>query len=398
MRRLLAVFKLKLLLIRGNWNMLLMMTLSPILFTIIIGGMDSGSNLIPVYIADQDQSAFSSTLLESFDPKVYSVEKLSEEEIFQKVENHQIKIGYIIPYGLGTAIDRGAQGTILVVKQPNAQASNEVATILNSSALRILSGKETAKQLLNSIELSEGPLPAERQREVEAIVKENVESGWADPQIVTKFVPITSSDAGAYVYDHKAQSSMGYLIFFLMFTLTYGINEILNDKQMGTWARALTTPTRSWQLLGGHFLGTMFTGVIQVLLLVGFGDFIMGVQWGRAPFGVFMILFSLIFALTSLGLMLAGFVQSNRQLQALYPVLIVSSSMLGGCMWPLEIVPDFMKTVAYFIPQGQAMMGLTDLIVRGAGLSSALIPVLSLLGMGVIFFSVGVTRVQKNIQ
>lgn len=395
MQKLLAIFKLKLLLLRNNWSMLLMMTLSPILFTLIIGGMNmGGSNLVPVYIADQDQSAFSAQLIESFDPKVYSVQKLSEEAIFEKVENNEITIGYIIPRGMGTAIERGAQGTVLVVKQPKTVASNEIQTLLNSAALQILSSKETTKSILKTVEMYQGATEPAFQEKVEKAATTNVETGWANRQLSTNFVSVTSDDS--FAYDPKAQSSMGFLIFFLMFTLTFGINEILNDKQLGTWSRVLSTPTRSWQLLGGHFLGTMFIGAIQVVLLVAFGYFFMGVQWGRAPLGVFLILFALIFALTSLGLMLAGFVQSNRQLQALYPVLIVSTSMLGGCMWPLEIVPDFMKTVAYFIPQGQAMMGLTDLIVRGAGIGETLVPLLSLLGMGIIFFSIGVTRVQKE--
>lgn len=395
MQKLLAIFKLKLLLLRDNWSMLLMMTLSPILFTLIIGGMNmGGSNLVPVYIADQDQSAFSAQLIESFDPKVYSVQKLSEEAIFEKVENNEITIGYIIPRGMGTAIERGAQGTVLVVKQPKTVASNEIQTLLNSAALRILSSKETTKSILKTVEMYQGATEPAFQEKVAKAATANVETGWTNRQLSTNFVSVTSDDS--FTYDPKAQSSMGFLIFFLMFTLTFGINEILNDKRLGTWSRVLSTPTRSWQLLGGHFLGTMFIGAIQVVLLVGFGYFFMGVQWGRAPLGVFLILFALIFALTSLGLMLAGFVQSNRQLQALYPVLIVSTSMLGGCMWPLEIVPDFMKTVAYFIPQGQAMMGLTDLIVRGAGIGETLVPLLSLLGMGIIFFSIGVTRVQKE--
>lgn len=395
MGKIFAIFKLKLLQLRTNWAMLTMMTLSPILFTLVIGNMSAGElDLVNLYIADEDQTAISREIVQSFEPTVYLVEQVDAETIFAKVKNNEAEIGYIIPAGFGDKLLQGEVAEVQVVKQPDTQALDEIPTLMNSTALRIRSARETAALVTSSVERYQGVLEPAVKEQMHSQVVVLVNQSWENPQVSTSFIPITAESS--YAYDQKAQSSMGFLIFFLMFTLTFGINEILDEKRNGTWTRILSTPTRSWQILGGHFIGTMLIGAVQVVLLIGFGRYVMGVQWGRSPLGVFLLLFALIFALTALGLMLAGFVRNRRQLQALYPVLIVSTSMLGGCMWPLEIVPPFMRTVAYFIPQGQAMMGLTDLIVRGADVTHALLPILALLAMGVVFFAVGAVNVQRD--
>lgn len=395
MRKILAILKLKLQLLRRNYAMFLMMTLSPLLFTFFMGSLNpDGMKNVFVYIDDQDKSAISGELLRSFDPQVYKIVPTTEKDILDKIKKKEINTGYIIPQGFGAHLLNSEPTTIEVVRRPEQTATQEIPTIMNSAALRIRSAHDTAKMITDAASTSGGPLSPAVQTQVQAEVKKLFDEGWQNPRVTSTLVQI--SDSTVYQTDMKAQASMGFLIFFLMFTLSFNITSILDDKTLGTWNRILSTPTKAREVLAGHFLGTMLIGCIQVILLVGFGALVMKVQWGRSPVGVFLILFALIFALTSLGLALAGFIQTRRSLQAIYPVLIVSTSMLGGCMWPLEIVPNFMKTVAYFIPQGQAMMGLTELIVRGGGLEKAILPVASLVGMGIIFFIFGTLRVRPQ--
>lgn len=395
MRKTLAVLKLKLQLLRRNYAMFMMMTLSPLLFTLIMGSLNpDGMNNVFVYLDDQDKSAISEELLNSFDPQVYKILPTAEKDILDKVKKKEINFGYIIPQGFGTRLLNGEATSVEMIRRPEQTTTQEIPTIMNSIALRIRSANDTAKMIAEAAAQSGNTLSPAVKTQVETEVKQLFDEGWKNPRVKSSLVQI--GDDTAYHTDMKAQASMGFLIFFLMFTLSFNITSILDDKKLGTWNRILSTPTKAREVLAGHFLGTMLIGCIQVTLLVGFGALVMKVQWGRSPLGVFLILFALIFALTSLSLALAGFIQNRRSLQAIYPVLIVSTSMLGGCMWPLEIVPDFMKTIAYFIPQGQAMMGLTELIVRGGGLEQAIVPIASLLGMGIIFFVFGTLRVRPQ--
>lgn len=389
MKQILAIAKLKLLQTRSNWGIIVMMTISPILFTFMIGSLNFNDTVdqVFIYMNDQDQSQISTELVQSLNSEPYHVQILDEAEIFQLVREKKIKAGYIIPEGFGDQIIQGQTAEIGVVQSPEETSHQEIPILINNQALRIQSTQQTTQLVFSTLGNSDQTIS----QRVDQLMQES----WANPKLTSTYVPVNSDST--FVYDQKAQASMGYLIFFLMFTLTFSISEILTEKDLGTWRRLLSTPIRSSQILLGHFIGTMTLGVLQVILLVSFGSLVMGVQWGQSPLGVVLILFSLIFALTSLGLLLSGLIKTRRQLGALTPVLVVSTSMLGGCMWPLEIVPDFMKTVARFVPQGQAMMGLTELVMRGSGIDQALPPTLALLTMGVIFFVIGLPRVRQKM-
>jgi ABC-type multidrug transport system permease subunit len=45
--------------------------------------------------------------------------------------------------------------------------------------------------------------------------------------------------------------------------------------------------------------------------------------------------------------------------------LTLGLAALGGCWWPLEVVPEGMRAVALALPTGQAMHALVRLLVWG---------------------------------
>ena len=42
---------------------------------------------------------------------------------------------------------------------------------------------------------------------------------------------------------------------------------------------------------------------------------------------------------------------------------------LGGCWWPMEVMPDFMKTIGHLFPTAWAMDTLAQLMSFGGGLA-----------------------------
>lgn len=105
-----------------------------------------------------------------------------------------------------------------------------------------------------------------------------------------------------------------------------------------------------------------------------------------------------VFAVTSLGLFLSGIVKTHSQLAAVTPLILTSTAMLGGCMWPLEIVKSkTLLALANVTPQKWAMQGMEGIACYGQGFEAAVIPTLVLLGMGLIYFTAGVRLACKNI-
>ena len=117
-------------------------------------------------------------------------------------------------------------------------------------------------------------------------------------------------------------------------------------------------------------------------------------DYGPNPAAVFVILAVFLFCVTGLGIFLSTLVRTHAQLESLGPLVIVSTCMLGGCYWPLELVPDVIQLIGKLTPQAWAMMGLKEVISRGGGLSSAFGSLAAIGGFALVFFVLGASRVK----
>jgi ABC-2 type transport system permease protein len=87
-------------------------------------------------------------------------------------------------------------------------------------------------------------------------------------------------------------------------------------------------------------------------------------------------------------------VRTRSQLSAVSPALTTALAMLGGCYWPIEITPPFMQSASLATPSGWAMVGLKNVVARGMGIESVLVPCAALLGMAAVFFAIGLSRLR----
>ena len=62
---------------------------------------------------------------------------------------------------------------------------------------------------------------------------------------------------------------------------------------------------------------------------------------------------------------------------------------LGGIWWPIEIMPQYLQTIAHALPTTHAMNAFCDVIMRGEGLLAIASPVLVLLGFTIAVLALG---------
>ena len=69
----------------------------------------------------------------------------------------------------------------------------------------------------------------------------------------------------------------------------------------------------------------------------------------------------------SLGVVLSALIVSCERVQGVCLIASLGMAALGGCWWPMEIVPDSVKTVGHAFPTAWAMAALHQLISFGGG-------------------------------
>jgi len=188
------------------------------------------------------------------------------------------------------------------------------------------------------------------------------------------------------------QESAGQLVTWVMITLV-GVAEVLvNERIWGTLRRLVVTPTNKAVILGGKIVGRLVVGLAQMALMIGFGAWALGVDWGRSPVALLLVIGAFALTAVAFGVMLGTFATNRNQAMWLTIFFSMILSALGGAWWPLEITSPLYQEVVKALPTTWSMTGLTDVIVRGQGVVEVLPEAGVLLAFAAAFFAVGIWR------
>ncbi len=164
------------------------------------------------------------------------------------------------------------------------------------------------------------------------------------------------------------------------------------ERQKGTLRRLLVTPTAKATYLLGTISGQVVLALGQMLVLIAFGTMVMRLNWGHAPAALAVMLIASTLAAAALGTMLGTVVKTEGQANGLSIMLGMVMALLGGCWYPLELFPPFVRDAVKILPTTWAMQGLLDIVLRGRGLDAVLPEAGVLLGFATVFFVLGIWR------
>ncbi len=176
----------------------------------------------------------------------------------------------------------------------------------------------------------------------------------------------------------------GVMVMYLMMNLlTFGGVSIAWERRTGVLKRIVIHPVSHGSLIVGKLYGLLLLAAVQVVFLLVCGRFLFRVNLGDSFGGILLVLLVYSWVAASLGLLVGGLVRSEDKVVGLCVLVAMVMAALGGCWWPLEVVPDPMKVVAYCLPTGWAMDALHQLITFGAGLEAVMreVGVLALFGV-----------------
>ena len=178
--------------------------------------------------------------------------------------------------------------------------------------------------------------------------------------------------------------------FFIALTCALGFAE---ERRSGTWRRLLAAPVPAWKLLVAKLIPYVALGVFQVGTLFAIGVFAFGMRiYGSVP-ALAVLTIGVSCCATALGLAIAAFSTTEKQISSLGSVVILIMGLVGGCMFPRALMPETLKQVGLFVPHGWALDGYYTLLVHsGAGFAAAAKPIIAVYGFAALFAFIGVRR------
>ncbi len=188
----------------------------------------------------------------------------------------------------------------------------------------------------------------------------------------------------------------GYRVMFVFFTAALGAEAIVRERQNHTLERLLAGSVRRESILGGIFTGMAAKGLIQIVIFWVVGILAFNTDLGPSPAAVITLSILMVIMSSAFGIMLATLVKTHRSANSIATLTSLVLAPLGGCWWPLFILPKWMQTLAKITPHGWANTGFNKLMLFGADFSAVVPEMLVLIGFTVLFGIIAIWRFRTS--
>jgi ABC-2 type transport system permease protein len=337
-------------------------------------------------VVDQDDSvitrSFREDVLASLEEDgIATVEEMDPAGARTAVRDGDLDAAFILPAGFAAKVQSQAPASLDVVGSVDAATATDVARSVATSYTESLGAVRVAVATV-----AHGPArpsPAQLQEVAD--------------QTVAAVAPVRLSDtsAQAHVLDTRTYFAAGMAVFFLMFTVQFGVSSLIEERSEGTLARLLAAPVRRTAILVGKLLTSVALGVVSLTVLVVATSLLLGASWGN-PLGLAMLIVAGVLAATGITSVVASFARTAEQAGSWQAVVAVTLGLLGGSFFPIQQTGSAMATVSLVTPHAWFFRGLGSLAGEGAAL--AVLPaVAALLVIAVVTGAVAWRRIARVV-
>lgn len=158
------------------------------------------------------------------------------------------------------------------------------------------------------------------------------------------------------------------LVLFLFLTGMIAAAALIESRRLGVTRRMLATPATTSQVVGGLMAGRFGISLVQGVFIAVATALLFSAAWGSWPASIAVIgAFSLV--ATAAAVLIGSLLDNENQSTAVGITLGLAFAAFGGCMVPLEVFPDGLRTAAHVTPHAWAVDAFTEVVQRGGGLA-----------------------------
>ncbi len=138
-------------------------------------------------------------------------------------------------------------------------------------------------------------------------------------------------------------------------------------------------------------------GIVMVCVILGIGIGVFGVtvqgNFGLLFFGAVLYALAHIF----LAVFLSNFAKNELQAVQMAPLIALPSMALSGMLIPINTFPDWVQTIAHFVPMYYGNRVFEGIMLKGYGIGDLGLEFSVIGGIAVLFFALAVMTVKDRI-
>jgi ABC-2 type transport system permease protein len=346
---------------------------------------DAASQRLPVGVVDEGAGPLGAGLRGglaasgALEPRAYE----TEDALRKAVRRGVVAAGVVLPagYDQGLRAGRDAEITFVVdqTRPAPAPVRSAVAAVVARQAAQVRAARFAAEEAGVPFDTAMARARALSDRQPQVRVDATTVGG--------------RTDALPTGFNYTAPAN---LVLFVFITSLAGAAALIEARRLGVTRRLVATPTPVSTVLLGEALGRFAVAMLQGLIIFGVGWLVFGVDWGDPPAA---LLLTVTFALvaTGVGMLLGSVLGNAEQATSIAPPVGIALGMLGGCMWPLAVVPGPMRVAGHLFPQAWAMDAFIALIARNTGLGGIVRELAVLAAFAAVLLALATWRLRRTL-
>lgn len=301
---------------------------------------------------DEDDAGFTVTLLD-----------LPAGDVSAAVTDGRAGLGVVAPEGFGAAVMSGQGATLEVTEGTTTLESGVVLAVLDGVLTRLQS------QAVATQAAAAGGLAADQ---LDEIAREAASGG---PTFT-----LVPGAAAAEQLSPPAALVAGQTGLFLLFTVSFGVLGLIEERQNGTLARLRSMPMPAWLIVAAKALVSVILGIVATTVLLLAGGQMFDVGFG-APVAVAVLVLSVVLAATSVMFLVVRVARTAEQAGVAASIVALVLGIAGGAFMPVSASGPA-GTLLDLNPVAAFMRGL-GITAGGGGLADIGVPVAIMLGFAV---------------
>jgi ABC-2 type transport system permease protein len=376
MSTLIALVRKELLVLCRDWHALLLLFIMPACFILIMSlalrdtFASHGRVSLTYVMVDQDLQPLSQGVATRLQENLNFRELILSaplEDLQSRVRNDQIHFLVLIPKGFSAAMRAPSPLALEIFSAPGVEPANAK---LFDSALREAVAKVYITASVQAIK-----------KEMGSFLKADALVGDMNLDAVDKLVVSGSLEDGGQMLQlpSSVQQNVPAWLIFAMFFIAIPLSTTwVQERSQGTLLRLRSMGVPRSSLLIGKLLPYLFINLLQVLLMLGVGVFVVpllggdALTLGHAPLALAWMALSLSFASVSYALLVANLVSTSEQATIFTGVSNLLLAALGGVMVPRFVMPLAMQKISLASPMAWGLEGFLDIFLRQGGWAQVL--------------------------
>jgi ABC-2 type transport system permease protein len=355
------------------------------IFNLILGPLADEEFVVPLTVYDGDGGTVAAGFVElvaDLESQGFATVTVAESEAAARrlVTDNEVSAAFIVPEGFSSSIQASQAADIVVVANPDAPIGTQVATAIATGYT----------EEINAVGLSVGTALASggTHDDVAALIESARQQadpvGLGDPQAVGSGLDLVTFYA------------MGMAVFFLFFSVQFGILSLIDEREAGTMTRLLAAPISKPSILLGKLFASFVVGVVATVVLWLATTLLMGADWG-GWFGVLLLIVAGVVAAMGVTALVATFTRSAEQAGAITAFIVVVMGLLGGTFFPISQAAGFLGVLSRLTPHYWLVEGFQNLSA-GDGLADILPSIGAILLFAVLLGGIGLLRARRLVQ